>query len=133
MLEISPEKVARIIVRAREYEAKTAPWDDESQQERKNGIEYILEATSTDSTVDELRSYIDDLNDDEQVSLVALTWIGRGTYEPKDLEEAIRMAREERVNQTSAYLLGVPLLPDFLEEGLEKLGYTVSEIEDDVM
>ena len=54
-------------------------------------------------------------------------WVGRGTYEPDDLEEAMSTARSERVNATSAYLLGVPLLSDYLSDGLEKLGITYEE------
>ena len=42
-------------------------------------------------------------------------WIGRGTYEAEDFSEAVTTARSERVNETSAYLLGVPLLADYLE------------------
>jgi hypothetical protein len=49
-------------------------------------------------------------------------WIGRDTYDPADLEEAISVARSERVNATSDYLLGVPLLANYLEAGLDKLG-----------
>ncbi|MEM9028310.1 MAG: DUF3775 domain-containing protein [Pseudomonadota bacterium] len=132
-LEISPEKVARIIVRAREFDAKTEPWDNKSSQEREDEIESVLESTPNDPIAAELKSYIDDLNDDEQAALVALMWIGRGTYEPEDLAEAMATARSERVNATSRYLMGVPLLADLLEEGLEKFGYPVSDIEDDVV
>lgn len=133
MIDISPEKVARIIVRAREYEAKTAPWDDDSRDERENEIDSILASVSNDPIAAELKSYIDDLNDDEKASLVALLWIGRGSFDVEDLDEALSTARAERINATSAYVMGVPLLPDYLEEALEKLGYSVSELEDDVM
>lgn len=133
MLEISVEKVARIIVRSRAYEAKTAPWDDDAPDQSEDSTESILEATIGDATKDELTTYIDDLNEDEQATLVALTWIGRGTYEPEDFAEAKKTAFEERVNKTSEYLLGIPLLPDYLEDALEKLGYAVSDLEDDIM
>ena len=133
MLQISTEKVARIIVRAREFDAKVAPWDDSGQDERQDQVESILEDTPDDPIASELRSYIDDLNEDEQVSLVALMWIGRGTYEAEDFSEAVTTARSERVNETSAYLLGVPLLADYLEEGLEKLGYPLVEIKEDML
>lgn len=130
MLQIAEEKVARIIVRAREFDVKVAPWDN-ADDDREDDIESVLEATSNDSMAAELRSYIDDLNDDEQASLVALMWVGRGTYEPADLEEAITTARREHVNKTSSYLLGVPLLADYLDEGLEKLGYSTGEAEEE--
>jgi hypothetical protein len=73
------------------------------------------------------------LNVDEQVSLVALMWIGRGTYESGELNDAMTTARSERVNKTSAYLLGVPLLADYLEEGLQTLNYSAEDIESDIL
>ena len=54
--------------------------------------------------------------------LVALAWIGRGTFSAEEFDEAVQTARDERVNSTSRYLLGMPLLADYLEEGLEQLG-----------
>ena len=54
---------------------------------------------------------------DEQASLVALAWIGRGSFGPEELDEALATARAERTNRTEDYLLGMPLLPDYLEEG----------------
>ena len=81
----------------------------------------------------ELAGFINALNDDEQAHLVALVWIGRGTFEPEELDEAVETAKAERTTATSRYLLGIPLLADYLEEGLEKLGYSVEDVENDVM
>ena len=47
--------------------------------------------------------------------------------------EAIDTARTERTNPTESYLLGIPLLADYLEEGLEKLGYSIEAVEQDVL
>ena len=66
-------------------------------------------------------------------SLVALMWIGRGTYESDELDDALATARSERVNKTSDYLLGVPLLADYLEEGLQKFNYSAEDIEGDIL
>ena len=60
-------------------------------------------------------------------------WIGRGTYEPAELEEAKDTARSEAVNKTEDYLLGVPLLADYLEEGLDKLGISVEDAEEGIL
>ncbi len=133
MLQIAPEKVAHVIVRAREYDVKVAPWDDHRSGEREDEIESILEETPGDTVADELKAFIDGLNVDEQVSLVALMWIGRGTYESDELDDAMATARSERVNKTSAYLLGVPLLADYLEEGLQKFNYSAQDIENDIL
>ena len=133
MLQIAPEKVAHIIVRAREYDVKVAPWDDHRSGEREDEIDSILEETPGDTIADELKAFIDGLNVDEQVSLVALMWIGRGTYESDELDDAMTTARSERVNKTSAYLLGVPLLANYLEEGLQKFNYSAEDIENDIL
>lgn len=133
MLQIAPEKVGHVIVRAREFDVKVAPWDDHDSREREDEADSILEDTSGDRTADELRAFIDGMNVDEQVSLVALMWIGRGTYESDELDTAIATARSERVNKTSAYLLGIPLLADYLEEGLQKLNFSAEDIENDIL
>jgi hypothetical protein len=134
MLEISTAKVAHVIVRAREYDAKVGSWDDPTDSTfREESFDTVLETSSSDSTRSELAEFIAGLNEDEQASLVALTWIGRGSYAPEELAEAIATAKSEHVNSTEEYLLGTPLLADFLEEGLEKLGYSIEDAEQGVL
>ncbi len=128
-LEISPAKVGFVIVKSREIAAKVAAWDDNASSD--HDAESILESFSDDATQDELTSFIRDLNEDEQASLVALAWIGRGSFGPEELDEALTTARAERTNRTEQYLLGMPLLPDYLEEALDRLGYSVEDAEDE--
>ena len=134
MLEIAPEKVAHIIVKAREYDSKVAAWDDTG---RSGGAEddpsSILEDFTNDPTRVELAAFINRLNVDEQVHLVALAWIGRSTFSSDEFDEAVQTARDERVNSTSRYLLGMPLLADYLEEGLEQLGISSEDVESEVL
>jgi hypothetical protein len=130
-LEISPMKVGFVIVKAREIAAKVAAWDDGTTSD--HDAESILESFSDDATQDELKGFIRDLNEDEQASLVALAWIGRGSFAPEELEEALSTARTEHTNRTEDYLLGMPLLPDYLEEGLDRLGYSVEDAEDEAL
>lgn len=130
-LEISPTKVGFVIVKAREYGAKVGAWDDSATSD--HDADSILEDFADDATVSELKEFIRDLNDDERVSLVALAWIGRGTFSPDELDEAMDTARAEQTSPTEEYLVGIPLLPDYLEEALDKLGYSVEEAEDDAM
>ncbi|MFN3868239.1 MAG: DUF3775 domain-containing protein [Hyphomicrobiaceae bacterium] len=127
-MEIAPEKVAHVIVKAREYDAKVDAWNTDNDDDDSGD-----ENAADQGLRDEIAGFIDALNDDEQAELVALCWIGRGTFEPEDFAEAVETARNERVNSVASYLLGVPLLADFLEEGLEKMGYSVDEIESDVL
>jgi hypothetical protein len=69
------------------------------------------------------------LNEDEQASLIALAWIGRGDYDADDWEEARNLARERNMRDPAGYLLGIEMLGDMLEEGLEALGLSLDEVE----
>ncbi len=127
MLEISPSKIAHIAVRAREIDAKVGRWDSAGDTA---DADTILEARASDGTEGELRAFIDSLNADEQASLVAVMWIGRETFTADDLEEAIETARNEATTPTADYLLGIPLLSDYLEDGLNALGIDPQDLED---
>ena len=132
-LDIAPEKVAHVIIKAREYDAKVGAWDDTAEEgDAAEDPSAILEDFAGDPTEAEIIGFIDALNDDEQASLVALAWIGRGTFEPEELDEAVETARSEQNNSTAKYLLGLPLLSDYLEEGLEKMGFSSSDVESDL-
>ncbi|MEL7049668.1 MAG: DUF3775 domain-containing protein [Pseudomonadota bacterium] len=135
-LEIAPEKVAYVILKSRVLDTKVSAWqqpDSDDAPLENEDAEGILEDLSSDPTFQETAEFINNLNTDEKVHLVALTWIGRGTFEADDLDEAVQTARDEATTTTANYLLGIPLLPDYLEEGLDKLGFSVGEIEDDVL
>ena len=130
MLEISPKKVAQVIVRSREFDAKVARWDGPGDSK---GSETILESRSSDATEQELRAFIRGMNDDEKASLVAVAWIGRDSFDPAELEEAIETAKSEATSPTEDYLLGIPLLSDYLEDGLDALGISVEEAEEGIL
>lgn len=82
----------------------------------------LAEEKVEDLTSEELRELIDDLNVDEASELVALMWIGRGDYDAAEFAEAVAEARSRGTKGTASYLLGNPLLGDWLEEGLEAIG-----------
>jgi hypothetical protein len=66
---------------------------------------------------------IDDLNEDERIDLIALVWVGRGDFDRAEWPEARGLARERQEKKASDYLLGMPTLSDYLEEGLATLGH----------
>ncbi len=133
MLEIAPEKVAHIIIKAREYDAKVAVMNPDDGSGSDGEASDALEFLPGDTVRPELVGFINALNEDEQAHLVALAWVGRGTYEAEEFDEAVAMARQEKTNSTASYLLGIPLLPNDLEDGLEKLGYAVEDVESDIL
>ncbi len=105
MLEISAIQVAQVALMARELE-------------RAEG---------------ELRAFVDRLNEDEQAELVAIMWIGRESFFVEDLAEAIATAKAEATTPCADYLIGTPHVSDHLENGLEALGVSVTDVEDDLL
>ena len=136
MLEISADKVAHVIVRSREVDVKTDAWDEDADPdpaaEDADG-ETILEDLPGDATRQELREFLAALNEDEQASLIALAWIGRGTYAPGELGEAISTAKAEPGANAPEYLFSLPLLPDYLEDALEQLGISAGDAEEEIL
>lgn len=132
MIGIAPEKVAHVIVKAREYGAKVAAWEDGSFRMDADS-DAILQSFTDDPTRREAVDFISGLNQREQASLVALAWIGRGSFGPDEYVEAEATAREEHIDRAGEYLLGMPLLADYLEEGLEAMGISVEDAEDDIL
>ena len=119
MINISTDKLEAIIMMAREYDAQVPSADLNSGSNPIDDMQIgILESGEGVNIVNELKNYIDGLREDEQLDLVALTWIGRGTYEPENFEEAKQTATAERTAPTSDYLMGIPLLADYLAQGL---------------
>ena len=128
-LAISPEKVAFIIEKAREFDVKEAESDpDSGSNATDDDVIDVLEDDGNDAVRRELASFIRALNEDEQIDLVALTWLGRGDGTIEDWDELRSRAvdgRSEYANahrETMHYLLGEPMLGDFLAEGLDKFG-----------
>ncbi len=105
MLEISPRKVVHVIFQAREGRLAEA----------------------------ELAEFIDALNVDEKANLVALAWVGREAFDAEDFEEAVATAMAEATTPTSEYLMGMPHLAENLEYGLEQMGISVSDVEEDFL
>ena len=129
-LTISPEKVFFVIVKAREFDAKdavTEPDPGSNPSDDKGAA--VLEDHTDDPVVEELASLINSLSEDEQIDLVALAWLGRDDYSAEDWPEVREEAARAHNERTAAYLLGMPLLGDFLEEGLSLLGYSCEEFE----
>src|SRR6185437_12324902 len=131
MLAIPLERLAFIIVKAREFDAEVpvepdaatgsdGPDDDERQ---------VLLDTPDNPTEQELRDAIDGLGPPERQELLALMWLGRGDYDAESWPEALREARDTDTATVTDYLIGTPLLGDFLEDGAAALGLSLEDFE----
>lgn len=128
MLTIDPDKVCHIIVKARAVDAKTeVVEDDPGSNMAEDEMLEVLEDYPEDATADELAAFIEGLNVDEQCELVALAWIGRGSFTKEEWREALREARHAHNTRTAEYLMGIPLLGDYLADGLAEFGHTCDE------
>src|SRR5579883_524025 len=83
-LSISREKICFIIVKAREFDAKDQVTEPEPGSNPSDDMDVaVLEDHEDDPVVEELTAFIDSLSEDEQIDLVALTWLGRDDYSAK--------------------------------------------------
>jgi hypothetical protein len=131
-LSISTEKICFIVAKAREFDTKdvvTIP-DDASNPSDDRMIE-VLEDRPDDPVLEELRSLIGAMSEDEQIDLVALVWLGRGDAGSEGWQELRSEAERAHNRRTASYLLAMPLLPNYLEDGLAELGFSCEEFEKD--
>ena len=127
-LLISREKICFFVLKAREFDVKDVVTDPNSGSNASDdAMLSVLEDHPDDPTQQELRSFIDALTEDEQIDLVALTWLGRGDGTIDEWSALREEAARLHNNRTAAYLLGMPMLADHLEEGLSQFGYSCEE------
>jgi hypothetical protein len=130
-LSISPEKAFFIITKARQFDAKDGVTDPESGSNASDdGMRSVLEDRKDDPVRAQLVSFIHDLNEDEQIDLVALSWLGRGDGGIENWDELRAEAARAHNKRTASYLLGMPLLSDHLEEALSIFGHSAEEFEE---
>ncbi|MFK4512378.1 DUF3775 domain-containing protein [Bradyrhizobium daqingense] len=128
-LAISAEKVAFIIEKARQFDVKEGASDpDSGSNAADDDMMDVLDDDGSDPVVNELGSFMIALNEDEQLDLVALTWLGRGDGTIDDWSDLRARAVEARSEyrsprrETVHYLLGEPMLGDLLADGLDAFG-----------
>jgi hypothetical protein len=116
--EINPDKVCFVIFKARELEAEDEGLEPDASNAIDDGFVSALTDEAYAAVRQEAADFIEALDDDEKAELVALTWLGRGDYSISEWRIAVAEARERREMETSTYLLGLPMLSDYLENGL---------------
>src|ERR1700732_3181353 len=133
-LSISTEKVCFVVLKAREFEVKdvdTSFDDGDGSIPADDRMTEVLEDRPDDPVDQELVAFIEAMGEDEQVDLVTMTWLGRGDGGLEDWDDLRAEAARVPNRRTASYLLGIPLLPDFLDEALAAVGRSCEEFEED--
>ena len=127
-LSIDPLKVERVIIEARAFDS----CDDEAELESgftgTNACVFFADSESK-SAQEQLLEAIRGMDEDEQIDLVTLAWIGRGTFSATEWSDARSEAAYAHNDRTAEYLTKLPMLGDYLEEGLAAIAET-SELGD---
>jgi hypothetical protein len=127
-LAISADKVGFLIEKMREFDVKEGATDPDSGS---NGADDdmvdVLADNGGDPVVREISGFINAMSVDEQIDLVALMRLGRGDGSIEEWDDLRREAADGRNNRTASYLLGEPLVSDYLAEGLDAFGISWSD------
>lgn len=127
-LTITPDSAFSIVLKARQFDAKVEETDPDSGSNPSDDHSVdALEFGAADDTLHELDSAISDLNDDEQRDLIALIWLGRGDFTLGEWSKARAAARDVGRERASRYVAGIPLVSDYLEEGLSRFNHSVKD------
>src|SRR3982750_445514 len=120
------ETLCRIILRAREYEAQTASdydrdEDPDNVDDEQEGTLSVLEDDINTSVEEELQAVFEDLGEDQLAEVIAFAWVGQGTYDAADWDEAMTEAQDLVSDGTAGAieeLMDSPMLASVLESGL---------------
>jgi hypothetical protein len=124
-LAISAEKVAFLIEKTREFDVKEGASDpDSGSNGSDDNMVDVLEDDGDDPVVREISGFINAMSEDEQIDLVALMRLGRGDGSIEEWEDLRGEAADGHNRHTARYLLGEPLVSDYLAEGLDAFGLT---------
>jgi len=124
---IDRDSLAYIVLKARAFDALVAS-DDPTDGSDAADDRFVdaLEDEADNPAQREIRAAIVSLDVDARATLVALAWLGRGDYDAPEWSEALAAARERAQGSTARYLMGMPLLGDYIEEGADKLGINLT-------
>ena len=125
------ETLCRIILRARENEAQVPAQDPDEDADNVDDFDdeggealSVLEDELNSGVEEELRAMLDDLADDQLAETLALAWVGRGTYDVSEWDDACAEANDEDPDSRIDELMDMPLLASHLEAGLATFDFS---------
>jgi hypothetical protein len=116
------ETLCRIILRAREYEAQVpTEYDDDEDADNIDGEDgetlSVLDDEANNSVEEELSAALEDLAEDQLAEVLAFCWVGQGTYDASDWDEALSEAGDVGASAVEE-LMEMPMLASVLESGM---------------
>jgi hypothetical protein len=125
------ETICRLILRAKELEAQVPAQDadedpaniDDYDDEGGEALS-VLEDELNDGVEEEIQALLDDLAEDQLAEILALAWVGRGTYDASEWDEAFAEANELGADERIDELLEMPLLGGYLDAGLAAFDFS---------
>ena len=119
-MNIAERHVRDLILRARAYDGKEEIEDFQPDPDSgETDAAESLQTGQSDPTRAEIERWFSARDEEALAELLALYWIGRGDFEGREFRRAVRDASQHPAERTPAYLLGAPMLGDFLEMGLD--------------
>ena len=125
------DTICRLILRARELEAQVPAADPDEDPEDVDDLDddgdqalSVLADELNDGVEEEVQALLDDLADDQLTELLALAWIGRGTYDQTEWDDAFAEAGELGADERIDELLDMPLLASHLDAGLAAFDFS---------
>ena len=119
-LSVSLETICRIIVRARELEAQVPEVADEQDEEPLDADDAfaVMDDDTNTAVEEEIVTILDDLADDQIIEVLALAWVGRGTYDASEWDDALDAAKDSDSEAPVDQLMEMPMLAGYLDAGL---------------
>ena len=125
------DTLCRLILRAKELEAQVPasdpdedPADVDDYDDEGGETLSVLEDELNDGVEEEVGALLDDLAEDQLAEVVALAWVGRGTYDATEWDEAFAEAGELDGQERIDELTDMPLLGGHLEAGLAAFDFS---------
>jgi hypothetical protein len=124
------ETICRLIIRAREMEAQVPAIeaDDEPDPTDSDDGFAVLEDESNEAVEEEIMALLDDLGEDQVQEILALAWVGRGTYDASEWDEALEAAADADAEDPIDQLMDMPTLAAYLDAGLAAFDLNCDDI-----
>jgi hypothetical protein len=129
------ETLCRLILRTKELEAQVPAQDPDEDPDDVDDLDdegdqalSALEDELNTGVEEEVQALLDDLADDQLAEVLALAWVGRGTFDASEWDDAFAEANDLDNDERMDELLDMPLLAGHLEAGLAAFDYSCDGI-----